>query len=141
MLVKGGDAHVFGPGACLNIWDNATLILGNCFSVAPHLRMMVSKCIEIGDNNMWSFYNLVMDTDAHPIYNEEGELTNHPQKITIGNKVWMGAYCKILKGASIPSGSILGAGSLVTKPLSQPDSIYLGQKLHRTNISWKNNLL
>jgi len=141
MFVKGGDVHVFWPGVCLNIWDNGTLILGNLFSVTPHLRMTVSNCIEIGDDNMWSFYNLVMDTDAHPIYNDDGELTNHPQKITIGNKCWIGAYCKILKGASIPDGSILGAGSIVSKPLSQPGSIYVGHELHRTNISWGKNLL
>ncbi len=141
MVIKGDGCHVFGPGVSLNVWDNATLIVGNNFSVAPHLRMFVSDCIEIGDDNMWSFYNLVMDTDCHSIFNEKDELTNHPQKVKFGNKCWIGAYCKILKGASVPDGSIIGAGSNVTKSLSKSDSIYLGNKLHRTDVRWNNNLL
>lgn len=141
LIVKGSGFHVFGPGVSLNIWNGGILILGNFFSVAPHLRMFVSHCIEIGENNMWSFYNLIMDTDAHPIYDYNGELTNRPQKISIGDKCWVGAYCKILKGASIPAGSIIGAGSIVTKSLSKSNSIYLNNKLYRTDIRWNNNLL
>lgn len=89
---------------------------------------------------MWSFYNLVMDTDAHPIYNDSGEIINSPQKVIFGNKCWIGAYCKILKGAYIPSGSIIGAGGTVTKKLSKPRSIYLGQNPIRENINWKSNV-
>lgn len=90
---------------------------------------------------MWSFYNLVMDTDAHPIFDREGTIINSPQKIIFGNKCWLGAYCKILKGASIPDGSIIGAGSTITKTLPKMGSIYIGHKLHKVDVTWKPTIL
>lgn len=137
MIIKGSGYHVFGPGVSLNIWENGSLTLGDNFSVAPHLRLFVSNSIEIGDDNMWSFYNMVMDTDAHPIYNSDGILTNPPRKIRFGNKCWLGAYCKILKGADIPDGSIVGAGSTISKKLHSKNTIYLGTKVHRQDVYWK----
>lgn len=141
LKIYGSGYHVFGPGVSLNIWKDGVLSIGNNFSVAPHLRIFVSNAIEIGDNNMWSFYNLVMDTDAHPIYNKEGYLINHPQKIMFGDKCWLGAYCKILKGANIPEGSVIGAGSTVTKTLTNKNCIYIGHKLHKEDTNWKSNIL
>lgn len=141
LIIKGDGSHVFGPGVSLNIWKDGTLIIGNNFSVAPHLRMFVSNSIEIGDNNMWSFYNLVMDTDAHPIFDREGCLINHPQEINFGNNCWLGAYCKILKGANIPDGSIIGAGSTVTNTLANKNCIYIGHRLHKEDIKWESSIL
>lgn len=141
MIIKGSGTHVFGPGVSLNVWKDGILTIGNNFSVAPHLRMFVSNKIEIGDNNMWSFYNLVMDTDAHPIFNNEGEIINHPEKITFGDKCWLGAYCKILKGADIPNGAIIGAGSTLTGPLAIKNSIYVGNRLLKENIRWEPRIL
>lgn len=141
LKIYGSGYHLFGPGVSLNIWEGGVLSIGNNFSVAPHLRIFVSKAIEIGDNNMWSFYNLVMDTDAHPIYNRNGCLINNPQKIVFGNKCWLGAYCKILKGADIPDGSIIGAGSTITKVLSNKNSIYIGHRIHKEDVIWESSIL
>lgn len=141
LIIKGNGSHVFGPGVSLNIWENGTLTVGNNFSVAPHLRLFVSKSIEIGDGNMWSFYNLVMDTDAHPIYSSNGEIINMPRKITFGNKCWLGAYCKILKGATIPDGSIIGAGSTISKKLHDKNTIYVDDRVLKHNVNWESKLL
>lgn len=141
MVLKGNGVHAFGPGVSLNIWDNATLVIGNNFSVAPHLRVFVSDCIEVGDNNMWSFYILIMDTDCHCIYNENGDLINPPQRVKIGNKCWIGAYGKILKGTTIPDDSIIGAGSVVSKKLSQSSVIYVDNNPIKNNINWTSKLI
>ena len=39
--------------------------------------------------------------------------------INIGKKVWIGANCTILPGVSIGDGSIIGAGSVVTKDIPE----------------------
>ena len=41
--------------------------------------------------------------------------------IEIGNDVWIGARCQILKGVHIGSRSIIAAGSVVTKDI--PDNV------------------
>lgn len=53
------------------------------------------------------------------IQRSEGILTSSP--ITIGDDVWIGANCVINGGVKIGNGSIIGAGSVVTKDI--PDNV------------------
>jgi len=39
------------------------------------------------------------------------------EKIVLGNDVWVGTHCSILKGVTIGDGSIIGAGSVVNKSI------------------------
>lgn len=41
------------------------------------------------------------------------------EKIVIGDDVWIGASCQIIKGAGIGNGSVIGAGSLVNKKIPE----------------------
>ena len=89
---------------------------------------------------MWSFDNLIMDTDAHYIFNEKGEMISHNAGITVGDHVWLGCRNAILKGATIPDGSIIGAGGVVTKSLAKKNSVYVGNQLLREGIDWNMTL-
>lgn len=140
LIIRGKNFHSFAPGLSMNIRPGAVLELGDSFSCANFLRIFVSDRVTVGDNNMWSFYNLVMDTDAHQILDGEGRICNPPKPIVFGDNCWMGAYSKVLKGAEIPSGSICGAGSTVTKPLHEENSIYIGNTLVKSNIHWRRDL-
>lgn len=46
--------------------------------------------------------------------------------ITIGDYAWIGANTTVLKGVTIAEGCIVGAGSVVTKDLTEPNSLYSG---------------
>jgi acetyltransferase-like isoleucine patch superfamily enzyme len=48
------------------------------------------------------------------------------QPVRIGSNVWIGARSTILAGVSIASGTIIGAGAVVTKSIEQPDTIVAG---------------
>lgn len=80
-----------------------------------------------------------MDTDFHKIINDKGQLLNPPKEITIGNHVWIGCKCLLLKGAKIPDGSIIAANSFINKPLEINNSIYIGNlvKPVKSDIIWK----
>ena len=90
----------------------------------------------IGDDNMWSFDNVIMDTDSHVILDSEGGLMNPNKEVVVGNHVWVGCRNTILKGSNIPNGCIIGSGSIITKNLGSPYSIYIGNKLLKEGVNW-----
>ena len=85
--------------------------------------------MKIGSNIMIGPY-LVAECDDH-IYNVPGKKMYEIRKqrnrapITVEDDVWMGANVTILKGVVVREGSIVGAGSVLTKS-TVPYSISLG---------------
>lgn len=71
-----------------------------------------------------------MDCDFHRIY-QNGCLINCDRPIIIGNSVWLGMNSVVLKGAQIPSGSVVAAGSIVTKTLPYENTIYKNKALFK----------
>ena len=51
--------------------------------------------------------------------------SEEPRPITIGNDVWIGSRVIILPGVHVGDGSVIGAGSVVTKDV-EPYSIVAG---------------
>jgi acetyltransferase-like isoleucine patch superfamily enzyme len=137
-VVFNGRAFIM-HGCKLNVAENASLIIGADFNMSTECAIVAAKKIEIGDNSGISWESLVMDTDFHHISDENGVIFNHPREVTIGNHVWVGCRCTILKGAVIPDGSVVAANSLVTKALSGEKSIFGGNPIRvlKSGISWK----
>lgn len=63
--------------------------------------------------------------------------TNRP--IKVGNKVWFGVRCLILKGAVIPDGCVVAANSCITGAFEERDSIIGGYpaKILKSKIRWE----
>mgnify|MGYP005868018019 FL=1 len=80
----------FGAGAKIAVGRGATLTFGDQFLMTARSELVCFKEISFGDNCLLSWNILVMNTDAHPVYDKEGNHINHDQPITIGNKVWIG---------------------------------------------------
>ena len=137
-LIFNGRAFIM-QGCKINIMQNAQLIIGDDFNMSVECVIIVEKKIQIGKSSGISWESLVMDTDFHHIYDEDGVEFNQPKEIIIGDKVWVGCKCTLLKGAEIPSGSIVAANSMVTKKLSGEKSIFGGNPIRtlKSNITWK----
>lgn len=137
LILKGEGFHSFAPGTIIRIAEGGCLQIGNNYSCHRNGTFLVNKSVVIGDENMWSFEIVVMDTDAHIILDSNGSLINPNKAVIIGNHVWVGCRNTILKGSLVPDGCIMGAGGVLTKKLETPDSIYHGNQLVRNSISWK----
>ena len=78
---------------------------------------------------------MIRDSDNHTIV-RDGYTPTAP--IKIGNHVWIGVNCTILKGVTIGDGAIIAAGSVVTKDV--PAHSLVGgvpAKVIRTDVEWK----
>ncbi len=94
-----------------------TSVNGSLLMEARELR----STIEIGRDNMLARFVRILSSDSHPIY-ESGTLKriNGSGNIRTGNSVWIGIGATLLRNAGIGSDSIIGANSLLTKPLKDP---------------------
>lgn len=83
--------------------------------------------IEIG-NNVLLGPNVVISSGEHQYKDSRLPVVLQEivhKKITIGNGVWIGANAVIMPGVTVAEGTVVGAGSVVTKS-SEPFSIIVG---------------
>lgn len=114
---------------------------GERFSIIGDTIISCVKKITIGDNARISWQNIIMDSDHHPVLDINGNIINNPTEIIIGNNVWIGARCFILKNTIIDDGCIIAANTTVTKNFSGIKHSVIGgnsAKVLKTDIRWHN---
>jgi acetyltransferase-like isoleucine patch superfamily enzyme len=82
--------------------------------------IVCAEKITIGNRVFMGANSTITDTDFHPIEaatRNERPADGATAPITIGDDVFIGMNCLILKGVSIGSGVVIGAGSVVTKDI------------------------
>lgn len=136
----GGNAN-FGLGSRISVFTGATLKLGNHFGTTGNTTIICQKDISFGDDCMLSWDILIMDSDWHQITNLNGSILNYPSQIRIGNHVWIGCRCTILKGVTINNNSIIAAGSLITKSCEDGNCIIFQSggnlRILKEEVDWK----
>lgn len=132
------DAHI-GRGAIICINSNGMLRVGTNFAISGTTSFVCSKKIDIGHNVQFSWNSLVMDSDAHKIYDEHGCLISNSGSIIIGDKVWIAANVTILKNSIVNNNCIIACNSLVNKPVLSDNCIIAGTpaKVVKKIVNWK----
>lgn len=119
------DAHI-GQGAIICVKKDATLEVGSHFAISGTTSIICTQAITIGNDVQMSWNSLVMDSDAHQVFGEDGRWINPPQRIRIGNKVWIAANVSIMKGALIGDNVVVSSNSLVNKHFDEGSCIIGG---------------
>lgn len=125
-LIFYGDTHI-GQGAIFKIYETGTISLGNNFAISGTTSIIASKSISFGDDVQLSWNSLIMDSDAHKIFDSNGNWINPSKEINIGNKVWIAANTTIMKGVNIADNVIIAANSMVNKSFAESGVIIGGQ--------------
>ena len=126
-------------GGGTRIDNHGTLVFGKNFVATAKIQITCYKRIVFGESVLVSWDTAFMDTDTHKIFDINCDHINQDKEISIGNNVWIGTRCLVLKGTIIPDGCIVGANSLVAKKYTNINSVIAGQpaKEIKQNISWK----
>ena len=100
----------------LNIIDDGKIIIGDHVAISGTTILSRNKII-LGDNCMIGPNTIIIDHDGHDLLpvekRRDGKGKSEP--IKIGNNVWIGMNCMILKGVTIGDGTVIAAGSVITK--------------------------
>ena len=116
-----------GKESSIYVNSNAILEIGKNSGFSS-VSIYCANEIKIGEYCSIGGNTSIWDTDFHPLDWELRRRTFDGTKtapICIGNDVFIGAHCLILKGVTIGDRSILGAGSVLTKNVNS-DCVYAG---------------
>lgn len=102
---------------------NSSIKIGSNLSINENVNINASNggYIEIGDNVLIAS-NVVIRASDHDIFSirqNKIQESHVPGKIIIGNIVWIGSNCVILKDVTIGDNVVIGAGTVVTKDIEK----------------------
>jgi maltose O-acetyltransferase len=101
----------FGSGKEIEIGENSGLGL-NCRVMGP---LEIGKDVMMGPDVLIYTENHGIDRTDIPMIKQKGD----KKKVIIQDDVWIGARVIILPGVTVHKGSILAAGSIVTKDVPE----------------------
>lgn len=121
----------------IQIFKNAELTLNGGY-INSNSVIACSKNIEIGEGSIIARGVYIYDGDHHSIYDGDMDIINKPNEIKIGKHVWIGVNSVILKGVTIGEGSIVAAGSVVTKSIPSNCMVAgVPAKIIKREINWR----
>jgi len=95
---------------------SAKIVIGKNFGMTGG-TICAAESVVIGDDVIIGANCTVTDTDFHPIDRAERKADSKAGRhrpVTIGNGVFIGMNCIVLKGTTIGDGVVVGAGSIVS---------------------------
>ena len=103
------------------IYNEGRVIVGNNCFFNDGCSINCQKKIEIG-NNLICGQNVMFFDHDHDYKNDINNFIR--DEIKIGNNVWIGANCIILKGVTIGDNVVIAAGSIITKNVEKNKMVY-----------------
>lgn len=131
--IKVGKNVSLWPGVYLS-GDNITI--GDNVVIGYNTIIHSSKCVKIGSNTQIAAQCYIIDANHGTSIN--GLMQQQPlesETIEIGDDVWIGAQCTILKGVKIGSHAVVAANSVVNRDVP-PYAIVAGvpAKIKNTEV-------
>ncbi|MCY4044395.1 MAG: acyltransferase [Cellvibrionales bacterium] len=106
----------------IGVWghepDSGEIHIGDYVLISPGCRISACDQIHIGNSVMMANGVYITDSDWHGIYNRV-DRPKEKRPVIIGDNVWLGDGCTILKGVTIGENSIVAANAVVTKAVPQ----------------------
>jgi acetyltransferase-like isoleucine patch superfamily enzyme len=118
--------------------SSGKVIFGENFTLTANSTIYCSNEIIFGNDVLVSWETLIMDSDIHKIFHD-GSQTNISVPINIGNHVWIGCRCTLLKGITIADGNIIGANTIINKSTLKKNKVIVGNpaRVIDKNVEWE----
>ena len=137
MIGKVCGIHIFKGGSIVckgriilddhvMLYAKGDIKIGSEFGINRYSRIVAHEKIDIGNNVTIGQSVSILDHDHHyEMKNNQLILNGYiTAPIIIGNNIWIGDKCTILKGVSIGDNVVIGANTLVNKDV--PSGVVIG---------------
>lgn len=126
-----GEKNLIGGFAWLDGRTNRTAMTRIYAGTAP---------ITIGSDCLFSDDISMRSHDSHHILDAEGNVSNAPEPITVGDHCWIASGAAPLKGSGVGHGCVVGAKALVTRDFSGTKNALLAgmpAQVVKEGVQWK----
>ncbi len=99
---------------------NAEIVIGSNCRIGYQNIIASAMSIRIGDNVRLASNVNIFDNPSHPIEpsrRNQAFRLDEAAPVTIGNNVWIGMNCFVMRGVTIGDNSVIAAGSIVTRSI------------------------
>lgn len=117
-----------GNNSYISLGRRSTVSFGNQFTATASFRLASFAGITFGDRVSVGWDSLFIDTDFHRLTRVDGMPVKAYGKIKVGNNVWFGNNCMILKNTRIPDFTTVAAGTQISEFLDVPEKSIVGTK-------------
>lgn len=130
--LKGTELHIEKSNGSIHIGEH-TRFLGK-----THLAVLEGTSLRIGKDCLFSSDIHFRTGDSHSVLDLQGRRINPSEDITVGDHVWLGTKVTVLKGATIPAHSIVGACALVSGKFEEANCVLAGvpAKVVKWGVDW-----
>lgn len=122
----GTDVYI-GRNTTIDCLRCATLFIGDRVTLTEGTFISVVERVQIGEDCLVGEYCSIRDAN-HSMSRIDQPIAMQPMEgsaISLSPNVWIGRGCAVLAGCSIGTGAVVGANSVVTRPLAA-NGIYAG---------------
>ena len=135
-IVTFGGTTGIGHGSKISV--RGKLTFGNDFNMTAESTIVCAKEITFGNDCLIGWDVLVMDTDEHPLFDKTGNRINPDKAIEVGNHVWIGCKCTLLKGAKVPDNTTIAAGTLLKSAFTGSNQVIGGNPptVLKSEVNW-----
>lgn len=117
-----------GNDSYLSVGSGSTVAFGDrniataSFKLASHCGITFGDKVSIGWNCMF------IDTDFHRLTRDDGKPVKAYGKIKVGDNVWFGNNCMVMKNTTVPDCTTIAAGTMLSSKLNTPEKAVVGNK-------------
>lgn len=109
-------------------YAGAEIVIGNGTHIGYQNILAAATSIRIGDRVRLASNVCIFDNPSHPVEPSRRHLPfrlDETAPVVIGNNVWIGMNCFVMRGVTIGDNSVIAAGSIVTRSIP-PNSLAAG---------------
>ncbi|HET7078082.1 MAG TPA: acyltransferase [Chloroflexia bacterium] len=107
----------------LGTWAGGLIEIGEGTTINYGTSIAAAGAVRIGRDCLIGTYVNIMDSTFHNLGDRAWALD--PEPVTIGDRVWLGNRCMVMKGVTIGDGAVVAGCSLVTRDVP-PNTMVVG---------------